>query len=185
MSMPAPIDPATKGRRREITAALAALCLLLSVIEQMIPRPAPFFRIGLSNMPVLAALDFMSFGELSLLMALKVLGQALLTGTLASYVFLFSAAGSLASLLAMAGLKRLLGSRISLIGLGTAGALASNLTQAALSIAFIFGPAAAVIAPVLLGIGTLSGALMGAFAQAFKERSRWLALAAQAWEGRS
>jgi heptaprenyl diphosphate synthase len=112
---------------------------------------------------------------------LKSVGQGLVTGTLASYVFLFSAAGTLASLLSMKALKRLAGDRMTFIGLGTIGALASNAVQLALSLVFIFGHTAIVIAPLLLGIGTVSGVLMGSFAQAFRLKSKWLARVISAW----
>jgi heptaprenyl diphosphate synthase len=168
--------------RPAIMAAFGALALFFSVVEQFVPKPA-FFRIGLSNIPLLLALDFMPFGSLALLSALKVAGQGLLTGTLASYVFLFSAAGSAASLLSMYALKRLLGERMSLIGIGTAGALASNAAQALLSVAFIFGPQAVLLVPFLLGAGTATGIAMGAFAEGFKARSSWLAAVKAAWKG--
>jgi heptaprenyl diphosphate synthase len=177
---PRPIET----EKSRIVAVFGALCLFFSALEFLMPRPIPFFRVGLSNIPILLALDFMPLGQLLLLVLLKALGQGLLNGTLVSYVFLFSLSGSLASLAFMYPLHRLLGARVSLIGLGCGGALASNLVQVALSIVFIFGPESAVIAPVLLGIGVASGILMGYFAQAFKDRSAWLRRVAERWRGR-
>ena len=177
--MPSPIE----SRRRRILAAFGALCLFFSAIEWLLPRPLPFFRLGLSNIPVLLALDVMDLPALLALVALKAVGQALLNGTLSSYVFAFSLAGSLASFAAMYPLRRLLKERVSLVGVGSAGALASNAVQGLLSVEFIFGRSAAVIAPFLLGIGAVTGILMGAFAQAFKDRSAWLARVDAAWKG--
>lgn len=176
-------EESIKVERLRILAFFGALCLFFSAVENVLPRPLPFFRVGLSNIPVLLALDFMPFGSLALLVAVKVLGQGLIGGTLISYIFAFSAAGAAASFLCMYPLHRLCGRRISPIGLASAGALASNLVQVALSITFIFGPTALVIAPALLGIGCVSGLLMGAFALAFRDRSRWLQDISLRWRG--
>ena len=170
-------------KRERILADFGALCLFFAAIEYVFSRALPFFRLGFSNIPILLALDFMPFPALVALVAVKVLGQALINGTLSSYVFLFSLAGSTASFFAMYPLKRLLKDRVSLVGLGSAGALASNIMQVVLSVAFIFGQASIVMAPFLLGIGAVSGVLMGAFAQAFKDKSKWLARVEAAWKG--
>jgi heptaprenyl diphosphate synthase len=173
----------TDRRRERILADFGALCLFFAAIEYVFSRALPFFRLGFSNIPILLALDFMPFQALVALVAVKVLGQALLNGTLSSYVFLFSLSGSAASFLVMYPLKRLLKERVSLVGIGSAGALASNIMQVVLSVAFIFGQASIVMAPFLLGVGAVTGVLMGVFAQAFKEKSKWLAKVEAAWKG--
>ena len=168
-----------KPFRTDLTAFLGALSLFLSTVEYLFPKPVPFFRLGLSNLPLLVGLDLLNLRELGVLLALKVAGQALVNGTLASYVFLFSAAGSTASFLAMVGLHRLtrrirfLSRQTSLISLSLAGALASNTVQVALSIAFIFGPTSGVIAPLFYGLGTLAGLGVGWLAEIFAQKSQW------------
>jgi heptaprenyl diphosphate synthase len=109
-----------------------------------------------------------------LLVLLKVLGQALLNGTLASYVFIFSAAGSFASGFAMIGMYHLGRRHVSLIGIGVFGAIASNVVQIFFSVTFIFGQSAWVIAPLFIGLGVASGFFVGVFAYEFQRRSRWL-----------
>jgi len=93
---------------RKNLAMLGALCLFLSAIEYMIPKPLPFLRIGLANMPLMLALDIFPFSAFMLLVCIKVIGQALITGTLFSYVFLFSLVGSFLSALLMFALRRIL-----------------------------------------------------------------------------
>ena len=161
------------GERERLRAFLGAMCLFLATLEYLVPKPLPFFRLGLANLPVLLALTIFSPREILLLVLIKALGQGLVNGTLASYVFLFSLAGSLASGLAMVVTHRLGGKWISLVGVSVAGALASNIVQLALSISFIFGPGAWSIAPLLLGIGCASGALMGVLARWFAGHSQW------------
>ncbi len=167
---------------RDTLAFFGALSLFLATIEYLFPKPLPFFRIGLSNLPILLALDFMGFRELFLLTMLKIVGQGILNGTLASYVFLFSTVGSLASLVVMYGGWKLIGKHTSLVGLSLLGALGSNLVQVWLSIWFIFGASAWVIAPLFLGLGTASGLLVGLFAENFGAKSRWLRTVKYAWK---
>jgi heptaprenyl diphosphate synthase len=167
---------------RDSLAFFGALSLFLATIEYLFPKPLPFFRIGLSNLPILLALDFMGFRELFILTMLKIIGQGILNGTLASYVFLFSTVGSLASLFIMYGAHRLLKRQLSLVGLSLLGALGSNLVQVWLSIQFIFGSSAWVIAPLFLGLGTGSGLLVGLFAENFAHKSRWLRKVRHAWQ---
>jgi len=158
----------------EICAFFGALCLFLSALEYLVPKPLPFFRLGLANLPILLGLRFLKPGNLISVILLKIFGQALINGTLASYVFLFSAAGTLISALTMFGIYRLGGRHVSLIGVSLAGALASSSTQVLLAIAYIFGDTARVIAPLSIGSGIATGLLVGMFAERFIQKSTWL-----------
>jgi heptaprenyl diphosphate synthase len=163
-------------RERRTIALLGAFCLFLSTIEYMIPKPAPFMRIGIANLPLMLALDIFPFGTFLLLVAIKILGQALITGTLFSYIFLFSLVGTLFSSVSMYGLRRLLGARrISFVGVGCLGAVVSNITQLALARVFIFGKSVRFIAPPFLAMGVITGVALGLFCQYFAGRSTWYA----------
>jgi len=162
-------------------ALLGAFCLFLSAIDHLIPKPLPFMRIGLANLPLLIALDIFSAKSFFLLALIKVLGQALITGTLFSYVALFSLAGTALSaavmfLLRGSSRKGLPGQkyRISLIGTGIAGAFVSNAAQLLLARYIIFGEGARYLAPPFLAAGIISGVLLGSFAEAFSVQSQWL-----------
>jgi len=148
--------------------------LFLSAVEYLIPKPLPFFRLGLANLPILLALRFLRPVDLILVLLLKIFGQALLNGTLASHVFLFSAAGTLISVVTMFALYRLGGRHVGLIGVSLAGALTSSSIQVLLAIVFIFGEAARVIAPFSIGAGATAGLLVGVFAERFVQKSTWL-----------
>jgi heptaprenyl diphosphate synthase len=124
---------------RKNTALLGGFCFFLSTIEYMIPKPLPFMRIGIANLPLMLALDIFPFHSFMVLAGIKVLGQALITGTLFSYIFLFSLAGTGLATISMYALRRLLGpSRVSCIGVGATGAVTSNISQLALAWFFIF-----------------------------------------------
>jgi heptaprenyl diphosphate synthase len=155
---------------------MGALCLFLSSIEYMIPKPLPFMRMGIANLPLLLGVDLFPFPAFMLLTALKIFGQALVTGTLFSYIFLFSLAGTTLAALTMYALRRALGPRwISLAGVGLAGALVSNLSQLALAWVFLFGQSVRYITPPFLGMGIVTGLTLGIFGDYFAGHSRWYA----------
>jgi len=166
----------TDGNVRRNLALLGAFCLFLSTIEFMIPKPMPFMRIGIANLPLMLALDIFTFPAFLVLIGIKVLGQALITGTLFSYIFLFSLAGTCLAAVSMYALRRLLGTqRISFIGIGTLGAMISNVSQLALAWVFIFGNSVRFISPPFLAAGLITGISLGIFCEVFTRRSTWYA----------
>jgi len=156
-------------------ALLGSLCLFLSGVEYLIPKPLPFMRIGLANLPLLLALDLFSFKEFFLLALLKALGQGIIGGGLFSWVFLFSLAGTFASAAVMYALRALLGKKyLGFAGLGCAGAMASNGVQLVLARFLVFGPAALrYLAPPFLASGFVTGIALGLVCEYFCRHSRW------------
>jgi heptaprenyl diphosphate synthase len=164
------------GEARKVLALLGAFCLFLSTVEYMIPKPLPFIRLGIANLPLLLALDILPFPAFVLLICVKSIGQAVITGTLFSYVFLFSLGGTVVSALSMYGVRKYLGKgRISLIGTGTLGALLSNITQLGLAGLFVFGQSMIYIIPPFLAAGAITGFALGLFCELFIRRSVWYA----------
>lgn len=148
----------------QLLALYGAFCLFLSTIEFLIPKPVPFFRLGLANLPILLALRKESPRFILSLVGLKILGQALVNGTLFSYIFVFSTAGSLASGFTMTFLSFLPARYLSLIGISVMGALSSNLVQILLARYFLLGEGAWLIGPPFLALGTVTGILLGGIA---------------------
>jgi len=161
--------------RIEFIALMAAFALFLSTVEYMIPKPVPFMRIGLANLPLIIGLGILSDREYVLLAFLKVLGQGLVTGTIFSYIILFSLAGTFASALIMYLLHRFARRWTSLLGISIAGAMASNIAQLQLSRLILFGDAARLIAPPFLIVGLVTSIILGLFAIRFVEHSSWYA----------
>ncbi|MDR1747825.1 MAG: Gx transporter family protein [Spirochaetaceae bacterium] len=157
----------------DTTALLGALCFFFSTVEYMIPKPLPFLRLGLANMPIMLGMELLSLPQLLLVVLIKIIGQGLIGGTLFSYIFLFSAAGTLASSAVMIGLKRLAGKRLSYTGISVAGALGSNGVQLLLARYLIFGSSAWLIAPPFIVLGTITSLLLGMFTNWFVMNSRW------------
>jgi len=158
----------------EKVSLLGGLCFFLSTLEYMIPKPLPFVRIGLANFPLLLALDILPFSYFVLLAALKVAGQALISGTLFSYVFLFSFGGTAVSSLLMYALRKCLGKKmISLVGVSAAGAMAFNAFTLVMAYYFVFGKSIIYAAAPILALGIFTGTLLGFICEYFIARSKW------------
>ena len=159
--------------RIDLIALLAACALFLSTIEYMIPKPIPFMRLGLANIPLIIALGIFSNREYFLLLLLKVLGQGLISGTIFSYIILFSLAGSVSSALIMLLIYTLFKEKVSRVGISIGGALGSTISQLLISRLILFKEATYVIAPLFLFSGLISSIILGFFAQRFIQKSRW------------
>ena len=85
---------------RQQIARLAALTLVFTYAELLVPRVIPFFRLGLGNAALLMGLG-LSFPAFMLLSVIKSVAASLMGGTLFSPFFLVSFAQSLASALVM------------------------------------------------------------------------------------
>jgi len=171
------IKTSTVFHGRKTIALLGACCLFLSAVEYLIPKPLPFMRLGLANLPLMIALDIFPFGGYMVLVSIKILGQAIITGTLFSYVFLFSVTGTLFSALVMFFMRRIFSfpgrEKISFIGIGTAGAMVSNIAQLSLARLFLFQENVRYIAPPFLAAGLFTGIALGAFCEVFTRKSLW------------
>lgn len=161
-------------KKNYMTSILAAMCFFFSLIEVMIPKPVPFFRLGVANLPVILALEMLDFPHFMLLVVIKTVGQGMLNGTMFSFIFLLSAGAGISSALAMYAVKKVLKERITSLGVSIAGALTSNIVQIFISEAFIFGENAFLIAPFLLSIGLVTSIIIGFVASFFIEKSVWM-----------
>lgn len=165
--------------RSKLISFLCAICLFLAAVENAIPKPLPFLRLGLANLPVILALFLLRRREVLSIVLFKVIAQGVVSGTLFSYVFVFSAGGSFASALAMIvlfELRRFTSNErklVSCIGISLSGSLANTLTQLILAKFFLFGENTKYVAPVLLISGLLTGLALGIFAELFMQKSKW------------
>ena len=150
---------ATNSTTRQQVARLAALTLIFSYAELMIPRVLPFFRLGLGNTALLMGLALdLTFPAFMLLSVVKAVAANLMAGTLFSPFFLVSFAQSIVSALIMFGLKRAgrpgteNRSRrlLSLYGISFCGASASAVVQIALSSLYLGQGTWSLLGPMLL-----------------------------------
>ena len=165
------------GDKADVTALLGAFCFFLSAIEYMVPKPLPFMRLGIANLPILLAADLLPLPWFLVLALVKVVGMSVISGSLFSYIALFSLAGTLVAALVMWAARRAGGRLISAVGVSVLGAVSSNAVQVLLARVVVFGEAARLIAPAFLAMGLVTGTLLGLFAEAFAAKSSWYALA--------
>lgn len=152
----------------------AGLCFFLSLIDVMLPKPIVFLRLGLANLSLMLAMDVLSCRYFFLLLIVKVIGQAMLSGTIFSYIFFFSLLGTFSSGIVMYILNFLRQKDlISFIGVSMGGALASNASQLLLARYVIFGEGAWYILPPLLLISLITSLILGVFANNFYSSSIW------------
>ena len=156
-----------------LVPVFGALCFFLSAVEFIIPKPLPFLRIGLANVPLLLALDILSFRAFLLLAVIKIFGQAFISGTLFSYLLFFSAAGTIGATLTMYAFHKLPHKILSLAGISMTGAFISNMIQLFIGRFIIFGEGIRYIAPPFLCIGAVTSLLLGLFCENFKAESEW------------
>ncbi len=152
----------------------AVLCFLMSALETAIPKPLPFFRIGLANLPLILALPVMGRREYFFLALLKVLSQGLVSGTIFSYVFIFSVSGTFASSFVMYFLHSVCSRKIiSFVGISLMGALFNNGAQIILAWFLLFGSGIRYAIPFMLLVTLVCSAALGIFACVFEKKSLW------------
>lgn len=173
--------------RTKLISFLCAICLFLAAVENAIPKPLPFLRLGLANLPVILALFLIRRREVFSLVLFKVLAQGIISGTLFSYISLFSAGGSFASAIAMMGCYEIFGKTstkkdftnerkfftVSAVGISLTGSLASSFAQLILANFILFGKNTKYVAPILLVSGLFTGLALGVFAELFMQKSKW------------
>jgi heptaprenyl diphosphate synthase len=134
-------------------------------------------RIGIANLPILLAADLLPLPWYIALALVKVFGMSLISGSLFTYVALFSLAGTLTAALVMWLARKGLGHHVSAVGVSILGAVASNAAQMGPSL-LVYGVAAVrLMAPPFLATGLITGALLGVFVELFVAESRWYARA--------
>ena len=128
-------------------AYLGALSLFFSAVELFIPSILPFFRIGLANIPVIAALGLPA-SDFMMLLLIKAIGTSYVSGTLFSPFFLMSLVQTILAGSGMYFLRKISRS-ISVYSISAAGALISDISQIAVASIYA-GRGAFPLLPVML-----------------------------------
>ncbi|AGA67502.1 Gx transporter family protein [Brachyspira pilosicoli] len=151
------------GKRRVYDIIFFAfLSSFIAAIENMFPRPIPYFRIGFSFIIILMVLDSFNFKELLLMIAIKNISVAIVFAYILTPPFYLGITGGIMSVIVMK-LMRNFRNIFSLLGVSIAGALVSNLSQAILSqYLFNLPDIKFLILPVLI-ISLITGSIIGIF----------------------
>ena len=150
------------SRRVALLGVFLAYAMIISLIERMIPLgfTIPGIRLGLANVAVLLALYLFPISQALILMVLKCLLAALLSGSPAS--LLYSLSGSILSFLVMAALISLFTpAKVSPLGVSIAGAAFHNTGQILMACLLLESWLMLAYLPVLLLVGTVTGTIVG------------------------
>ncbi len=161
----------TKNHSLEV---LGALCLFLSILEYLIPKPIPFIRLGLANAPILISLIILTPKNVLKLVLIKSIGGSLVTGTLFSWIFLYSLSGSLLAGVVMMLTYKILKQHVSMVGISVIGALFNNLAQISIATIYLGHGAIYLGIPILIS-GLITGIVIGIFSNRFIKESKWVA----------
>ncbi|MEO5357596.1 MAG: Gx transporter family protein [Nitrospirae bacterium YQR-1] len=150
-------------REKYTLAMLSAFAVAISGFERFIPTPVPWLRFGLANTIVLITLLLYGFKAAFTVSLIRVIGGSVITGTFLGPAFVLSLSGGILSISAMGAVYRIMPGTFSPIGLSLIGALFHNLGQIT-SAYFLFIQnlrAILIITPVIIFLGTLTGAVNG------------------------
>lgn len=152
----------TRNQRLVYIALLASQAVVIGLLERAIPFPfpvAPGAKLGLANIITCMALYTLSTKDAAKVVMVRLILTALLGGTISS--FMYSASGAILSFLGMWAVKQLGPSRVSLIGVSTAGAILHNVGQLIIASWIAQTWTVLLYLPVLSGVGILSGIAIG------------------------
>ena len=116
---------------------MASAAIVLFAFESLVPKPLPWMKLGLGNLPVLVALVSFGGGPALAVSATKIAVGGLLSGGFASPTFVIGGGAGLASWLVMVAVRRVGAGLFSVVGLSIWGALAHQLSQLALAAGYI------------------------------------------------
>ncbi len=153
------MDNITNTKKITITALMAALALIFSYIEVLIPfNPAiPGIKLGIANLVVIIALYYLGLKYAVLINLIRIL----MSGLLFSGMFgvLYSLAGAILSMIVMVILKKT--GVFSMAGVSMAGGVAHNLGQILIAAFLVSNLSIFVYFPILIFSGMISGAIIG------------------------
>lgn len=160
-------------RRLTRTGLLAAAAVVLFIFEGLAPRPLPWMKLGLGNLPVMLAL--ISYGPLAALSVnvIKLFIGGLFSGSLANPAFFIGAGAGMCSWSVMSAARSVGGGVFSAVGLGIWGAVTHQIAQLVLAHVYIGQWGIWTLMPVALLGGLISGILIGLLAHWVHNRSTW------------
>ena len=148
-----------RNKRIAMAALLAALALIFSYVEAMIPSPVaiPGVKLGVANLVILIALYQLDFKYAIAINLVRIV----VSGLLFSGVFgiLYSLAGGMLSLIVMWLLKKT--GLFSIAGVSMAGGVTHNIGQILVASAIVADLKMFAYLPVLMFSGIISGILIG------------------------
>ncbi len=141
-------------KKEFLLAYLVAVASLLSVIDGWLPKPLPLAKIGLANIVTLVLVLKKRYRIALVVALLRVLVSHALGGTLITFGFWLSLAGSVFSAVVMGVVHRFLGKHLSLYGISLWGGWAHALAQGVMASVFLgWNRGVILYVAFLMGIG--------------------------------
>lgn len=150
---------ALKTKRLALSAILAAMAMILSYIEALIPMPVPIpgIKLGLANLIVIIAIYKLGFKYAFVINCIRIFTAGLLfTGV---FGVIYSMAGGILSIIVMYVLYKT--GLFSMVGISMAGGVAHNFGQLATACIIMSNIRLMSYFSVLLFAGMISGILIG------------------------
>jgi len=155
------ISGSTSTKHLMLLSMLSACGLIFFVFESFLPL-LPWLRPGLGNIATVLALMMFGFGDAVKVTLLRIVLGALVLGRLFTPVFLFALSGGLASVLIMAFVMRYTKQLFGPVGISVLGAVAHNMVQLFVAyLLFVKSIEIFIFTPVFLGVGVVTGAVVG------------------------
>jgi len=142
---------------------LSTYAIGLHSIENLLPSPLPWLRLGIANIISLITLLLYGFKPAITVTLIRIIVSSIISGTFLGPAFILSFSAGLLSTSVMGILAQLLPNLLSPIGISIIGAFCHNITQLLLAY-FIFIHNIEVIlilSPIIILLGTITGALNG------------------------
>jgi heptaprenyl diphosphate synthase len=155
-------------------AMYISLAFIFSYLEGLVPLPIPFpgIRLGLANIIIVIVLYRQGFLSALGISVVRNILTALTFGN--PYMFLYSMAGSLLSLMIMGVLKRY--TKFSIPSISCAGGILHNMGQLLVAMLTVGTSALWGYLPILYFAGAITGILMGIVAYECMKRIKRLAI---------
>ncbi len=155
-------------------AFYTAFAVTIYIVENFIPKPFPFMKLGLANVVILMLLHMRNFKFAIIVGLSKTFIGGFISGTLLSPTTLLSFSGSVLSLIIMI---LFIKSRInfSLIGISILGAISHNFAQIiVVRLILIKENSIFYLTPLLIILGIVTGIITGYLAIVFSRKDDWL-----------
>lgn len=152
-------------------AIYTAMALALNIFERMIPLPIPFpgVKLGLANFIIVIVLYKHTFKDALIVNIARVLLAAIFGGGLSA--LLYSFAGAIISMLAMAGVMKGLKNSVSSLGVSLTGAYFHSFAQIAVAGVIIQNAGIVTYLPVIMWASLATGAIIGVLSGEFVKRN--------------
>ncbi len=150
------------AKRVAMAGIFVSLALIFSYVESLIPFNfgIPGIKLGLANVVIVTGLYLMKLPDVCLIALIRIFVSGLLFGNMMSLIY--SLSGGILSLIVMILLKRT--NKFSVIGVSISGAVCHNIGQIAAAIVVTGVPVIVYYLPGLMGVGIITGAVMGIIA---------------------